>query len=167
VYAFLSILSTDVFPQLADRPWHITGESMAGHYVTGYTRYIASLEQDRIVRGLKPQINISSAVIVDGYVDASRQTVGYYEFFCTDWAADGRMAPLLNDTACASMAAAVPNCEFLGAQCRTSYNIENCKTSANICDETVGKYFLAGVQPGGWDPYDGRLKLSLKQTCSI
>ncbi|UZP38848.1 hypothetical protein NXS19_006664 [Fusarium pseudograminearum] len=82
VHSFLSAFSQDVFPELAGRPWHITGESMGGHYVTGYTQHIASKEQDNARRGVEPRINISSAIIVDGYIDATRQSIGYHDFFC-------------------------------------------------------------------------------------
>ncbi|KAL2814429.1 Alpha/Beta hydrolase protein [Aspergillus granulosus] len=84
IYRFLTTLTTDIFPHLAGRPWHITGESMGGHYITGYTKYIARLKHENAALGIKPRINISSAVIVDRYINASRQVVGYYNFFCTD-----------------------------------------------------------------------------------
>jgi hypothetical protein len=155
VHSFLSIFSQKVFPELAGRPWHITGESMGGHYVTGYTQHISSQEQDNARRGVEPRINISSAIIVDGYIDATRQFIGYYDFFCEDWAKDGRKAPLMNQTACSTMAAAIPECEKLAVRCRESYEIPECKAANEVCEETIGEYFLDGVQKGGWDPYDG------------
>ncbi|KAF5022698.1 hypothetical protein F66182_5246 [Fusarium sp. NRRL 66182] len=154
VYSFLSILSRHVFPELAGRPWHITGESMGGHYVTGYTKHIIQRERENAVHDVKSGINISSVIIVDGYIDATRQFVGYHDFFCTDWAADGREAPLMNETACSNMAAAIPECERLAARCRDSYDIPTCRAANQVCEETIGEYFLQGVQPGGWDPYD-------------
>jgi carboxypeptidase C (cathepsin A) len=157
VYSFLSTLSHDIFPELAGRPWHITRESMGGHYVTAYTQYMASLERENAKQGVEPRINISSAVILDGYIDATRQFVGYYDFFCTDWASDGRKAALMNDTACAAMEAAIPTCEVMAARCRESYDIEICRAANEVCEETLGEYFLDGVRPGGWDPYDSQL----------
>ena len=150
VYSFLSHLSKNVFPNLSGRSWNLAGESMGGHYALGYAHYMASLE------GQTSLINISSIVIIDGYVDASRQSVGYYDFFCTDWALDGRKAPLMNESACADMAAAVPSCELLGSYCRESYDLLVCGQAFSVCEETVGEHFLSGVVPGGWDPYDGR-----------
>jgi hypothetical protein len=130
---------------------------MGGHYVTGYTEYIARLERENAALGIEPRINISSAVIVDGYIDASRQVVGYYDFFCTDWRRDGRRAPLMDETACAEMAAGVPACEAMGVHCRERYEAKVCRAAMEVCNETVGRFFDEGVQPGGWDPYDGLL----------
>ncbi|KAF5667142.1 carboxypeptidase Y like A [Fusarium heterosporum] len=147
VYSFLSTFSRDVFPALAGRPWHITGESMGGHYVTGYTQYIVAHERKNAISGIEPRINISSAIILDGYIDATRQIIGYYDFFCTDWAADGRKAPLMNETACSVMAAGIPE-------------------SNEVCEATIAEYFLDGVQPGGWDPYDDRHPCETPPLCS-
>ncbi|KAI8665317.1 hypothetical protein NCS56_00967400 [Fusarium sp. Ph1] len=166
VYSFLSTLSHDVFPELAGRPWHITGESMGGHYVTAYTQHVASLERENAEKGLEPRINITSAVILDGYIDATRQFVGYYDFFCTDWASDGRKAPLMNDTACAAMEAAIPTCEVMAARCRESYDIDICRAANEVCEEALGEYFLDGVRPGGWDPYDSRHPCEIPPICS-
>ncbi|RSM07636.1 hypothetical protein CDV31_008529 [Fusarium ambrosium] len=168
IYSFLSTLSTDVFPEFSGRPWHITGESMGGHYVTGYTKYIMNLEQERAARGLVPRINISSAVIVDGYIDASYQSSGYFDFFCTDWypVSGSPKAPLMNETACSEMAAAVPTCELMGAHCRESYNPKLCHFMMDTCDRTVGKYFTEETRPGGWDPYDSRHSCEEPPLCS-
>ncbi|RMZ77601.1 hypothetical protein DV737_g4278, partial [Chaetothyriales sp. CBS 132003] len=166
VYQFLVTLSHDVFPHFAHRPWHLTGESMGGHYVTGYAQYIAALEKENAELGIAPRINISSAVIVDGYIDQSRSSVGFYDFFCTDWAADGRHWPLMSDSACVVMAAGVPTCEVVGAHCRESYDRKVCESAIETCDETVGKYFYAGIRPGGWDPYDSRHRCEEPPLCS-
>ncbi|KAM5343737.1 hypothetical protein ACJ41O_012274 [Fusarium nematophilum] len=166
VYSFLSTLSTDVFPEFSSRPWHITGESMGGHYVTGYTQYMVTVERERAEQGLDPRINVSSAIMVDAYIDATRQFVGYYDFFCEDWAADGREAPLMNATACSDMAAAVPACEVMAAECRESYDIAVCRAANEVCEETIGEYFLDESRPGGWDPYDSRHPCEIPPLCS-
>ncbi|UPL03494.1 hypothetical protein LCI18_014428 [Fusarium solani-melongenae] len=66
LYTFLSLFTKFIFPELADRPWHITGESMGGHYVTGYTTYIIEQERERAAQGLDLGLDIQSAIIVDG-----------------------------------------------------------------------------------------------------
>ncbi|KAI8712240.1 hypothetical protein NCS52_01321700 [Fusarium sp. LHS14.1] len=168
IYSFLSTLSTEVFPDFSGRSWHITGESMGGHYVTGFTKYIMELEHERVAQGLDPYINISSAVIVDGYIDSSYQSSGYYDFFCTDWdpVSQLRTAPLMNETACAEMAAAVPTCELMGAHCRESYNSKVCLSTMDTCERTVGKYYTRDIRPGGWDPYDSRHPCEKPPLCS-
>ncbi|KAL2209891.1 carboxypeptidase Y [Sarocladium strictum] len=156
LHTFLSTFTSQIFPEIADRALHITGESMAGHYVTAYTKHIISRQHEsRYGSGLAP-LNIKSAVIVDGYIDGSAQSSGYYDFFCTDWRGDGRESPLMNDTACDEMEAAVPQCERLGSQCRATYDQDLCQLAFAWCEEHVGKFFHADVKPGGWNPYDNR-----------
>ncbi|KAG7402764.1 Carboxypeptidase Y-like protein [Fusarium oxysporum f. sp. rapae] len=166
IYSFLSTFSHDIFPNLTRKPWHIAGESMGGHYVTGYTKYIVSYEHENAKRGIKPRVNISSSIILNGYIDAAQQYVGYYDFFCMDWATDGRKAPLMNITACENMLAAIPECKRLGSQCRYSYDIRHCYVADKVCKEKLGKYFIDGVVPGGWDPYDNRHPCEKPPLCS-
>ncbi|KAJ4014173.1 hypothetical protein NW766_006425 [Fusarium irregulare] len=64
------------------------------------------------------------------------------------------------------MAAAVPSCELLASHCRESYDILVCEQSFMACEETVGKHFLSGVVPGGWDPYDVRHTCETPPLCS-
>ncbi|CAG7564369.1 unnamed protein product [Fusarium equiseti] len=158
VHTFLKTFSHSVFPNLAGRPWHITGESMGGHYVTGYTKHIASQEE--------PGINISSAIIVDGYIDATRQFIGYYDFFCEDWARDGRKAPLMTEFACKDTREAIPECEKMAERCRDVYDIATCKAANEVCEEGVGEHFIDGVIRGGWDPYDSRHPCEEPPMCS-
>lgn len=159
IYTLLKTFSTDIFPEFANRPLHITGESMGGHYVTGYTHYIASrqLEDAQLGRVAEPVLNITSAVIVDGLIDGPYAAAGYYDFFCEDWRRDGRDSPLMNATACEEMANAVPSCELAGAQCRQTYDKDICAWAFYHCEETIGHYFHANVKPGGWNPYDSKI----------
>lgn len=129
---------------------------MGGHYVTGYTSYILSQERERALQGLDLGLDIRSAIIVDGYIDAPRQTVGLWEFLCQDWRGDGRKAPLMNETACAEMAKAIPACEEKAALCRQTYDKELCTWANEFCDATVGKWGMSDVKPGGRNPYDSK-----------
>lgn len=157
LHAFLSVLTTAVLPSLASRPWHITGESMGGHYVVGYTQYL--IQQQRAGRG--PSLDICSGIIVDGLIDVTRYSVGYYDFFCADWRSDGRVAPIFNDTACEVMASAVPACERRGEACRDEYDSKICFEAARFCEMTVGAPYIADIRPGGWDPYDSKPPIPL------
>ncbi|KAM0260000.1 hypothetical protein ACHAPA_010446 [Fusarium lateritium] len=65
------------------------------------------------------------------------------------------------------MAAAVPHCEALGHECRTTYDRDVCLLAASVCDETVGKYFWAEVKPGGWNPYDSRFPCTEPPLCGV
>ncbi|RKK83902.1 hypothetical protein BFJ71_g14728 [Fusarium oxysporum] len=166
LYTFLSIFTNHMFPETADRPWHITGESMGGHYVTGYTTYIIQQERERAAQGLDLGLDIQSAIIVDGYIDNSRQSVGYWDFFCTDWRRDDRETPLMNSTFCEQVAGGLSACEEKGALCRETYDTDICVWAYELCEEKVGKYVAAEIRPGGWNPYDSRLKCKQPPLCS-
>ncbi|KAM5354841.1 hypothetical protein ACJ41O_001487 [Fusarium nematophilum] len=158
---FLSMLTTEAFPELASKPWHIAGESFGGHYVTYYIHHL--LNQELTHASL--DLNIASAIIVDGYIDGTRQSAGYYDFFCQDWRGDGSSS-LMSTAECEEMASYIPECERLGELCRQSLEIEVCHSAAMRCEETVGKYFLANVKPGGWNPYDSRRPCVEPPLCS-
>ncbi|KLP12710.1 PRC1-carboxypeptidase y, serine-type protease [Fusarium fujikuroi] len=74
---FLSVFVSEVFPELASKPWHFAGESFGGHYVTYYLHHLFNEKLHE-----SPLLNVSSAIIVDGYIDGTRQSAGYYDFFC-------------------------------------------------------------------------------------
>lgn len=165
LYGFLSLFTTEVFPETKKLPWHITGESMGGHFVTGYTKYIVQQQRERNAHRLPGTlaIDIATAIIVDGYIEVARSTAGLYDYLCLDWRNDGH-EPLVRDAAaCASMAAGVPQCEAKAALCRATYDKEVCILAADHCNATVAGYFWEHVKPGGWNPYD-RKNPSLMQT---
>ncbi|KAH8893116.1 alpha/beta-hydrolase [Thozetella sp. PMI_491] len=163
LYAFLDVFTADIFPNLASHAWHLAGESMGGHYVTGYTHYLINQQRERGSKGLP--ISIHSVIAVDAYIDVTRESTGFYDFFCLDWDHTGRL-PLMNETACEEMGAGVPECERLGAMCRATYDIKVCDAAADVCQSTVGKYFWGGVVPGGWNPYDSRVPCVEPPLCS-
>lgn len=129
---FLSVFVSEVFPELASKPWHFAGESFGGHYVTYYLHHLLSEKPYE-----SPLLNVSSAIIVDGYIDGTRQSAGYYDFFCQDWRGDGSK-PLMSTTECEEMASHVPECERLGELCRQTLDVEVCHLAATRCERTVG-----------------------------
>ncbi|CRK06904.1 hypothetical protein BN1723_006557 [Verticillium longisporum] len=165
LYAFLSVFTSRVFPDTADKTWHIAGESMGGHYVTGYTQYIIQQQRERAIQSKAIPLNIATAIIVDGYIDDSRSAAGFYDYLCLDWRGDGRK-PLLDPEECESMVAGVPSCEKKGALCRDTYDVEVCTLATSHCNDTVAKYFWNNVKSGGWNPYDGRLTCETPPLCS-
>ncbi|KAG4275799.1 carboxypeptidase Y [Fusarium proliferatum] len=157
---FLSVFVSEVFPELTSKPWHFAGESFGGHYVTYYLHHLLNEKPHE-----SPLLNVSSAIIVDGYIDGTRQSAGYYDFFCQDWREDGS-EPLMSTRECEEMASHVPECERLGELCRQTLDVEVCRLAATRCEWTVGKHFLDNVKPGGWNPYDSRKKCIEPPICS-
>lgn len=142
LHAFLSVLTTDVFPQLRDQRWHFAGESFGGRWTTAYAAHVLAHQQE-------PGLRIASVVAVDGSVDPAYSSVGLYGFFCANGG-----APLMNETACGAMGAGVAECEDAGRGCREAYDGGVCEEAEVRCWEGVGRYFWEGVRPGGWNPYD-------------
>ncbi|KAJ3512908.1 hypothetical protein NM208_g15258 [Fusarium decemcellulare] len=64
------------------------------------------------------------------------------------------------------MAAAIPACEEKAALCRHTYDQELCAFANKICDEIIGNWVMSEVRPGGWNPYDTRLKCERPPLCS-
>ncbi|KAH7375462.1 carboxypeptidase Y [Plectosphaerella cucumerina] len=168
LYAFLSLFTTQIFPETKKLPWHITGESMGGHYVTGYAKYLVQQQRERSAHHQPGTlaIDIATAIIVAGYIDATRSTAGLYDYLCLDWRKDGHEPLVRHAAACASMAAGVPSCEAKAALCRATYDKEVCILAANHCNATVAGYFWEHVKPGGWNPYDHRATCDEPPLCS-
>lgn len=154
LYSFLTIFTDDIFPNTTDKIWHITGESMGGHYVTAYTQYIIQQQRERAFQGQSLNINIGGAIVVDGFVDMGATQTGLYDYLCLDWLGTGS-TPLLEAEKCEAMGAGIPECEKKAALCRDTYDTEVCMLAASHCNDTMAHFFWEGVKPGGWNPYDG------------
>lgn len=154
LHAFLSVLTADVFPQLAGKRWHFAGESFGGRWTTAYAAHVLAHQQE-------PGLRIASVVAVDGSVDLAYSSVGLYGFFCANGG-----APLMNETACGAMGAGVAECEDAGRRCREVCEGGVCEEADKRCREGVGRYFWEGVRPGGWNPYDSRMDCTEPPLCS-
>jgi cathepsin A (carboxypeptidase C) len=154
LYAFLSVFTSSAHPETAKKPWSITGESMGGHYVTAYTQYIVQQQRERADQSDVLDIDVETAIIVDGYIDNTRSISGYYDFLCLDWRGNGSM-PLFDREKCEAMEAGVAKCETEGARCRETYDIDVCIEADTRCNDAMGHYFWDEVKEGGLDPYDG------------
>lgn len=154
LYAFLSIFTSSAHPETAKKPWSITGESMGGHYVTAYTQYIVQQQRERADQSDVLDIDVDTAIIIDGYIDNTRSIAGYYDFLCLDWRGKGT-APLFDREKCEAMEAGIAKCEEEGARCRDTYDIDVCIEADTRCNDAMGHYFWDEVKEGGLDPYDG------------
>ena len=82
-YKFFTMF-LDKFPEYKDRPFYITGESYAGHYIPAITAYI--IEQNNIKKqsgietNMNQHINLISSAIGNGWVDPYTQYPEYNKF---------------------------------------------------------------------------------------
>lgn len=137
---FLDTFVEDVFPELEDRPIHITAESFGGHYGPVYTAMMRR--------------KLASLILVDPFIDWNRLVLGAYTHLCVP-------APLVrngrefNATACKEMEKAYPACEAGGKACMLTYDADTCFAGFLAC-QSIWEQFEQVVVPGGWDPYDDR-----------
>lgn len=80
VYAFLQIFLTE-FNQYAKNPFHITGESYAGHYLPGLAAEIISKNKFAEQHG-RLRIHLDSVAIGNGFTEAQTQFKYYQNFGC-------------------------------------------------------------------------------------
>lgn len=155
LYTFLEFFVSEAFPETINNPWHITGESMAGHYIPFYTKYIMERQTQRAELGLN--IDIQSIIAVDANLDLAQHSAGFYDVFCSsEYQENGWGQASMNQTACEAMAAAIPECERLASKCRHTYDKNICEKAAMTCLTTVGKYFWDDVLHGERSPFDSK-----------
>ncbi|KAK8027714.1 hypothetical protein PG991_004770 [Apiospora marii] len=152
---FLSTFFTDVFPQYAHLPFHITGESFGGVYVPFFVNHI-SKRQKLGVPGVF-QTPIASIVLVDAVVDMiSSSYIGMYDHMCKfDRDGTNKLKLGFNGTTCRAVEQAVPRCARFNRQCVATYNLDVCRAANAFCDEHIGAHL--DVRVGGRVPYDDRV----------
>lgn len=76
IYTFLQEFLVR-YPQYANSPFHITGESYGGHYVTVTSAYIVMMNK----RGGNPQINFAGFAVGNAWTVAGLDNTGAVEFW--------------------------------------------------------------------------------------
>lgn len=144
---FLQIFFTDVFPQYADRPLHIAGESFGGHYVPGYVDYI--LEQREANSSEAYNGTIQSVILINSAIDLYQYSIGKYDVLCK-----GPGDPIFNETICQNMLEAIPECDRLGAICRDTYGSDECSAAAKFCVDNIEVYYDREAEAGRRNPFN-------------
>ncbi|KAM0541906.1 hypothetical protein ACHAPJ_013053 [Fusarium lateritium] len=122
MHKFLQLFVSQVFPNLADRPFHISGESYGNNL---YPK--------------RPQVNLESVLIGNGYVSPLDTAFGYWETLCTT--NPGVEKPVFNSTRCDIMAANLPRCLDLAKVCYDHPDHAICEAAQAVCWEGVIKYY--------------------------
>ncbi|KAL1605502.1 hypothetical protein SLS59_003304 [Nothophoma quercina] len=76
MHHFLQLFTSDVFPKLKGKEFHITGESYAGHYVPTLGAQIVS---QNLLYPKRPQVNLQSIFVGNAYVSPLDTAFGYWE----------------------------------------------------------------------------------------
>ena len=148
VYALLSLFFTQ-FPEYSTQPFHISGESYAGHYIPVFASEILSHK--------KTNINLQSILIGNGLTDGLTQYPHYRPMAC----GDGGWPAVLDEQACTSMDNALPRCESLIQNCYDSESVWSCVPASIYCNNAI----IGPYQRTGQNPYDVREKCKGGNLC--
>lgn len=144
LHHFLQLFVTDVFPDLANRDFHITGESYGGHYIPALGAQIVS---QNLLYPKRPQVNLKSIFVGNGYVSPLDTTFGYWETLCTT--NPGVEEPVFNQTRCDIMAANMPRCLELARVCYNHPDPAICEAGWEVCWKGVIEYYDGESGSGG------------------
>ncbi|KAI9889321.1 MAG: hypothetical protein M1814_005564 [Vezdaea aestivalis] len=141
VYALLTLFF-ETFPQYASQPFHIAGESYAGHYIPVMAAEILSHKTSNI--------NLQSVAIGNGLTDGLTQ----YEYYKPMACGDGGYPAVLDKQTCDSLDAAYPRCAALIEACYSSESVWACVPASIYCNNAL----LGPYQQTGQNVYDIRTK---------
>ncbi|KAI5367878.1 Putative peptidase S10, serine carboxypeptidase, propeptide, carboxypeptidase Y [Septoria linicola] len=148
VYALLTLFFKQ-FPEYAKQPFHISGESYAGHYIPVFASEILSHKNRNI--------NLQSVLIGNGLTDGLTQ----YEYYRPMACGDGGWPAVLDESACQSMDNALPRCQSLIENCYKSESVWSCVPASIYCNNAL----IGPFQRTGQNPYDVREKCKGGNLC--
>ncbi|CAO2655039.1 Nn.00g117720.m01.CDS01 [Neocucurbitaria sp. VM-36] len=149
MHHFLQLFTSDVFPDLKGRDFHITGESYAGHYVPTLGAQIVS---QNLLYPKRPQINLVSTFTGNAYVSPLHTAFGYWETLCTT--NPGVDKPVFNHTRCDIMATNLPRCMDLSKVCYDHPDPAICLAAEQVCWSGVIEHYDGESGAGGRNRFD-------------
>lgn len=139
VYALMTLFFKQ-FPEYTKQPFHIAGESYAGHYIPVFAHEILSHKNRNI--------NLKSVLIGNGLTDGLTQ----YEYYRPMACGDGGWPAVLSESQCQSMDNALPRCQSLIQRCYDSESTWACVPASIYCNNAL----LGPYQQTGQNVYDIR-----------
>lgn len=139
VYAFLSLFYQQ-FQEYSKLPFHIAGESYAGHYIPVFAAEILS-HKDR-------NFDLTSVLIGNGLTDGKTQ----YEYYEPMACGQGGAESVLSDEECANMKSAYPRCSSMIESCYNTESVWTCVPAAIYCNNAM----MGPYQKTGKNVYDIR-----------
>lgn len=147
-YAFLNLFFQQ-FPEYSHLPFHIAGESYAGHYIPVFANEILS-HPDR-------NFNLSSILIGNGLVDPLRQYDQYEPMAC----GRGGAPPVLAADQCANMRSSQPRCNSYINACYSAQSTWLCTPASMFCNNAM----MNAYQQSGKNVYDVRTQCGKSSLC--
>lgn len=148
VYAFLELFFKQ-FPEYNNLPFHIAGESYAGHYIPVFASEVLSHE-DR-------SFNLTSVLIGNGLTHPLVQ----YEYYEPMACGEGGEPSVLEPEECQNMQDSIPRCLALIDACYESSSVWSCVPASIYCNNAqMGPY-----QKSGRNVYDIRTMCEGSNLC--
>ncbi|KAF2671542.1 carboxypeptidase Y precursor [Microthyrium microscopicum] len=160
IHKFLQIFVSQTFPQLRERPFHISGESYGGHYIPVFGTEILNQNANN-PSGV--QINLKSVFIGNGYVSPKDTTFGYWETLCTT--KPGVKEPVFNTTRCDIIATNLPRCVELIDVCNKNPDPAICTAAENVCWTGVVELYDGEAVQGGRNRFDITAPCEMDDLC--
>jgi cathepsin A (carboxypeptidase C) len=148
VYALLTLFFKQ-FPEYAKQPFHITGESYAGHYIPVFAHEILSHKNRNI--------NLQSVAIGNGLTDGLTQ----YDYYRPMACGEGGWPAVLSESECQSMDSSYPRCASLIERCYESESVWSCVPASIYCNNAM----IGAYQRTGRNPYDVRKECKGSNLC--
>ncbi|KAI8897204.1 Alpha/Beta hydrolase protein [Globomyces pollinis-pini] len=156
VHAFLQVF-VQAYPKYAALPFHVTGESYAGHYIPAIAKVILDanslMKNDKTPKLLSDEgigfINLTSIAIGNGLTDPLTQ----YEYY-PDMACDTKYGPILPEETCDEMRGKYNTCKSLISACYQYKTPFTCVPGSFYCNSAMIQPF----QSTGLNIYDIRKK---------
>ena len=127
-------------PEYATQPFHIAGESYAGHYIPSTA--------SEILTNSTGKINLKSILVGNGLTDPYTQYAYYGPMAC----GKGGYPAVLSSSACQSMANALPSCQKQIQACYDGGSASTCGRAFDNCNNA----FFGPYQRTGRSVYDVR-----------
>lgn len=147
-YAFLSLFFKQ-FPQYADKPFHIAGESYAGHYIPVFASEILSHDNRNF--------NLTSVAIGNGLTDPLRQYDYYEPMACGKGGAES----VLSEDECQGMIDSQARCNSLINSCYNTQSTWTCLPASIYCNNAM----MGPYQRTGKNVYDIRTECGSSPLC--
>lgn len=147
-YAFLQLFFQQ-FPEYADKDFHITGESYAGHYIPVFASEILS-HDDR-------NFNLTSVAIGNGLTDPLRQYDYYEPMAC----GEGGASSVLSEDECEKMISSQSRCNSLINSCYNTESTWTCLPASIYCNNAM----MGPYQRTGKNVYDIRTECGESSLC--
>ncbi|KAG5734170.1 Carboxypeptidase Y [Termitomyces sp. T112] len=145
VAAFVAIFFEN-FSKFKGRAFHMAGESYGGRYIPLFASQVYDQNARLVDMGLTP-INLTSAIIGNGWTDVLSMILSYYDMMCTA----ASVPPIADIATCVHLKQLIPRCKkWIKESCIDIFDNINCRAAYDFCDDA----FSAPLYATGKNPYD-------------